>query len=319
MLLRHSVIVLVLAACGPTVPFVDDGTTGTSDHDAEGDDDDDDDGPVTTMTSTSAGTDPTTMTTVGDDTSTSTTNADAADEFNDSLDSMSILDTFGDSGYDLECDVWANDCMDGEKCMPWANDGGMEWNAARCSPLDPSPQNPGDPCIVEGNGYSGIDTCEAFAMCWGVDPLTNTGTCYGFCGNSEANPECPNGGTCFQGYDGLMILCVAPCDPLMPLCATHESCVFDATDDIARCIPTVHVAGLAYADPCDDEVFQCGTGLLCVNEAHVPSCTDSCCTTSCDLAGAEPCPDAASGQTCIPLYDDPPPGFANLGYCGTPA
>jgi len=56
-----------------------------------------------------------------------------------------------------------------------------------------------------------------------------------------------------------------------------------------------------------------------VHEAHVPSCTDSCCTTACDLAGAAPCPDAASGQTCIPLYDDPPPAFANLGYCGTPA
>src|SRR5262245_46725118 len=49
-------------------------------------------------------------------------------------------------GVSIECDAWAMDCPRGEKCMPWANDGGSEWNATRCSPLDPDPAHPGDQC-----------------------------------------------------------------------------------------------------------------------------------------------------------------------------
>ncbi len=40
--------------------------------------------------------------------------------------------------------IWAQDCPEGEKCMPWANDGGGSWNATRCSPLDPNPSAVGD-------------------------------------------------------------------------------------------------------------------------------------------------------------------------------
>src|SRR5262245_15971404 len=37
-----------------------------------------------------------------------------------------------DGGGSNECDVWAQDCPPGEKCMPWANDGGSSWNSLRC-------------------------------------------------------------------------------------------------------------------------------------------------------------------------------------------
>ena len=33
-----------------------------------------------------------------------------------------------------ECNQWVQDCPEGEKCMPWANDGGSAWNATRCRP-----------------------------------------------------------------------------------------------------------------------------------------------------------------------------------------
>src|SRR6187431_2409029 len=59
-------------------------------------------------------------------------------------------------GVSIECDGWAQDCQAGEKCMPWANDGGMTWNAMRCSPLAPDPALAGEACTVEGAAFSGI-------------------------------------------------------------------------------------------------------------------------------------------------------------------
>jgi hypothetical protein len=44
-----------------------------------------------------------------------------------------IVDPDG-GGPSIECDQWAQDCPPGEKCMPWANDGGSSWNATRCFP-----------------------------------------------------------------------------------------------------------------------------------------------------------------------------------------
>jgi len=57
-------------------------------------------------------------------------------------------------GVAVECDVWSQDCPSGEKCMPWVSDGGSSWNATRCTSLTNDPNQPGDPCTVEGNGPS---------------------------------------------------------------------------------------------------------------------------------------------------------------------
>ena len=54
-------------------------------------------------------------------------------------------DTAGDT-----CDLWEQDCPEGEKCNPWANDGGASWNALRCVPIDPNPDGVGEPCTVSG-------------------------------------------------------------------------------------------------------------------------------------------------------------------------
>ena len=48
-----------------------------------------------------------------------------------------ILPDDGGTGV-FECDLWGQDCPDGEKCMPWASNGGT-WNATRCSPVVDSP------------------------------------------------------------------------------------------------------------------------------------------------------------------------------------
>ncbi len=233
----------VLAACGPAVSDAGD-SIGDSGGEATT-------GPTNASTGASAGststtgipgtTDPTmamsTSTSLGDaSTGSSTTFVD---------DTMDTACGFyggcpvdgGDLSY--ECDVFMQDCPDGEKCMPWANDGGDVWNAHRCTPLDPNPVEVGDPCSVEGSGVSGVDTCAVGSMCFYVDPEANEGQCVEICGGEEDEPVCLEG-TCIVQFDGALPLCFVTCDPQDPTCAKTEACgpVLDETIETEVCTPT---------------------------------------------------------------------------------
>src|SRR5690606_38571371 len=83
----------------------------------------------TSTSMTTAGTDPTT----DPGTSTAADTADTADGDSTSMGFVGDPDVGGGGG---ECDVFAQDCPKGEKCMPWANDGGGSWNATTCSPVE---------------------------------------------------------------------------------------------------------------------------------------------------------------------------------------
>lgn len=131
----------------------------------------------------------------------------------------------GPSG--LFCDLFQQTCPEGEKCMPWAGDGGTQWSATRCSPIADDPGGPGEPCTVEGSFTSGIDDCAAGTMCWNVDPMTNTGTCAAMCTVNACSPEpsCDEPGTaCAIAYDGNINLCLPMCDPLAPACSPGHGC-----------------------------------------------------------------------------------------------
>jgi hypothetical protein len=227
-------------------------------------------------------------------------------------------------GVSIECDLWSQDCAEGEKCMPWANDGGGAWNAARCSPLDPNPAQVGDECTVEGSGVSGIDNCDVGSMCWDVDPETNLGTCVAFCMGSEANPICEDPATnCVIANEGVLILCLPNCDPLLQDCAEGQACY--PIDDAFACAPDVSGEEGLYGDACQF-LNVCDPGLFCANAEVVPDCAGAqgCCSPFCDLsdpdAGAN-CPGAAGGQDCVAWYEEgeAPPGFENVGACSIPA
>jgi len=200
--------------------------------------------------------------------------------------------------------------------MPWANDGGDAWNSTRCTPLDPMPGLPGDPCIVEGTNVSGIDSCALGSQCWNVDPETNTGECVANCDGSEANPVCPDGLACFLAFEGYIHLCLPSCDPLAQSCAPGFSCR-QASDGpypesfacVADDLPGL---SLVYGSECMG-VLQCAPGLVCLPGEHVGGCVDDCCTTLCDPAAPQPCLEADVGQTCLPYPDVP-----GLGFCGFP-
>jgi len=222
----------------------------------------------------------------------------------------------GDHGGDggIECDVWAQNCPEGEKCMPWADDGGSAWNALKCTPV--GSDTPGDPCAVEGSGVSGFDSCEKGALCWDVDPETLQGTCIAQCQGTPQRPSCPQGSYCYIVADAVLTLCLPTCDPLLQDCpdgdlcipdGKHFTCVLDLSGD----------AGL-YGDTCD-RFDTCKPGLYCLNPEYVEDCKGAgCCTPFCDTSKPLMCP--GETQECIPWYEEgmEPPEYKDVGFCGIP-
>jgi hypothetical protein len=233
-----------------------------------------------------------------------------------------------DDGFGFECDLFTQNCPPGEKCMPWANDGGNSWNATRCSPIADDPGSPGDVCMVEGSGTSGIDDCELGAMCWDVDPKTNIGTCVAMCTGDEANPICEDPDTaCVITGDGAIVPCLPICDPIQQDCLEGEACY--PITDYWFCAPDASGDDLgAYGDPCE-YINVCDPGLICLSAETVPAgeaCEGAagCCTEVCDLldrTGDAQCTGAAGGQVCTAWYEEgsAPPGYEDVGACSLPA
>jgi hypothetical protein len=240
-------------------------------------------------------------------------------------DEMTFIEPLDGGGVSIECDVWNDDCPVGEKCMPWANDGGSSWNATKCSPLDPNPAQVGDSCTVEGSGVSGIDNCDTAMMCWNVDPETNEGVCIAFCDGSEANPVCEDTQTqCVITNEGVLILCLPNCDPITPgSCPEGQACY--PVDDSFACAPDAGAEMGAYGDACEF-LNVCDPGLFCALPDSVPDCSGSkgCCSPFCDLSDPDAsanCPGAAGGQECTPWYEpgQEPPNLGDVGACVIPA
>jgi hypothetical protein len=251
---------------------------------------------------------------------TSTSTGSVAEE--SSTGAMPFLQMPDGAGTEVECDVWMQDCPEGEKCMPWANDGGSSWNATRCSPVDDNPGQVGDECMVEGSGVSGLDSCDVGSMCYYVDPETNVGTCVGFCQGSEDAPMCELGFLCSISNDGVLILCRRECDPLLQDCMGSAACLPANGSDGFVCIVDASGEMGAPADPCEF-LNACDPGLFCANAESVPDCAGAsgCCSEFCDLTA--PDPNAACslmGQTCIPWFEEgtAPPDLTHVGLCTLP-
>jgi hypothetical protein len=223
----------------------------------------------------------------------------------------------------FECDMWTGmPCQRGEKCMPWDNAGSRSWNGTRCSPIAPDPAGPGEPCSVEDSPVSGIDDCEAFSMCWNVDPQTNQGTCVPFCKGSEASPTCDDPcSRCMLTGSGVLILCLPTCDPLAQDCPAGQACFGWGDGFFCAAGPLDAAPG----EPCD-YLNQCEAGSFCASAASVPGCRDAagCCTPFCDVTTAGSCPDAGPGVECVSWFEEgqAPPGdcfdLENIGACLLP-
>jgi hypothetical protein len=219
-----------------------------------------------------------------------------------------------------ECDPFDTDaswCGDGYKCTPWANDGGPHWNATRCSPIDPDPAQLGEPCTMMESEASGFDDCDLGLMCLYVDPATLEGTCVAMCQGSQLEPSCPDETTCAIDNDGVIVLCLPPCDPLTDDCELG-TCIPVQDDFVCFADGTAAAPG----EPCERPV-DCTAGSTCLPEDTTGSCgedTAACCTSYCDLNAPDPSAACRPGQTCAPWHRPGTvmPPLDAIGVCTLP-
>lgn len=216
------------------------------------------------------------------------------------------------------CDTYTQDCARGEKCTVFSYGGGGAWDATKCVAVT-GDKKPGEVCIAEDGGYSGVDDCEKGAICWDVD-LMGMGTCRAFCTGAPEAPTCAIGWVCQSGR--LMGFCIPLCDPLLQDCPDDDFCI--ANGYYFECsVDGSGDAGKAN-DPCwlaDD----CDKGLACVNAPASSAACDqgfeNCCQPFCKFIEGQDgdCPNA--DQKCLQWYDPMmpiPPGYEDVGICGIP-
>ncbi|HET6584476.1 MAG TPA: ribulose phosphate epimerase [Nannocystaceae bacterium] len=257
-----------------------------------------------------------------DDDGTDAADSNDGDDDSASADEAASLtnDDGGDEGGPaVECDVFAQDCPNGEKCNPYATDGGGSWDGTMCVDVDASPAGIGDDCTVVGSGTSGFDDCALGAMCWNVDVETNHGTCIELCSGSQASPTCETPGTvCVINNDGVLPLCALACDPILQDCGGNEGCY--PSGDTFVCAPDASGASGSYGSGCAF-INVCDPGLFCASSAAVPGCASTgCCSEFCDTTDPVVCSGAAGGQECVAWYEEgqAPPGFEHIGACSIP-
>lgn len=225
------------------------------------------------------------------------------------------LDT--DSGSTAACDSYLQDCPDGEKCNPYADDGGPVWNALGCFPVVPSPKQVDEVCDVVGGATSGFDNCDVGSVCWNVDTKTNIGSCVAQCEGSAKAPACSEASTtCHIANEGVLNLCLLGCNPDGDDCPEGQACYEIDTGSV--CAPEADPAPGAPGTSCDD-IASCDPGAICVTAAaHGPGCDgQGCCTQECELS--DPMCDNPN-QICQEWFEDGmvPPGFEDFGVCMVP-
>ena len=303
----------LLVACGPKpdASTTDGGTTETGSSGTEA-----------TTAATTAGTSSTTDTasttmdpTMGTGTTTSTTDPTT----DPTPTGCGILCIADEPRTPVYCDLWSQDCADGEKCAAWANDGGNAWNATKCTPVMGDGVH-GDPCTAPEGPVAGVDTCAKGHMCWGVDPDTNEGHCVALCVGSPEDPQCvPAGTTCPITAEGVLNLCLPTCDPLAPACPEGEICVPSLSTDEFLCVFDASEGEHPSGSPCDF-VNQCNSGNACLNAEYYPhpDCMDAsgCCGPYCDLLDPS-CPDMPPGLTCLAWFEEgmAPDEYQSVGVC----
>ena len=289
---RNAILVqaMLLTACGPRLIGVDDGESSSSAETS---------GEPSSTSATATSEDPW----MPDDTS--STN-----------DSESFVDG-GDYSFVDDCDMLAQDCPDGEKCVPFATYEGGFWDDNKCVPIL-GEQAVGEPCRYGGR-VEATDDCDGTGLCWDVTEVEGEmlGTCRSFCTGTHDDPTCDDGQICLISSESTIVLCVPMCDPLAQDCGPGLGCYW--TNSNFQCVFTTQ--DLPVGAPCG-YINDCEPGHMCVDGLLLPDCMGAaCCTNYCDVElGPEQC-DALPGTACVWFWQDvgeAPPGYENIGVCALP-
>jgi len=215
-----------------------------------------------------------------------------------------------------ECDVFKQNCSAGEKCVPWGCKGST-WHGTICVKVT-GDGVAGDPCTVEGDKVSGVDDCAFGHICWEVDDQLH-GTCVAQCTGTPSEPQCAEGSSCVIVNEGVVVVCLRDCDPLLQDCLNGDLCLSSPEGFI--CAPDASGVEGQVNDPCEF-TNSCDPGLVCRDTATASSACQQgptgCCTPYCKFPGA-PCPNP--DQACVQWFDPMmpiPPGDEDIGVCAIP-
>ena len=219
-------------------------------------------------------------------------------------------------GCGVECDPWAQDCPEGQKCTPMVCEPGMTDSHHFCVPAGDA--QPGEECQQVGENGPHEDDCAKGSMCWDYDE-EGIGTCIAFCVGSPDEPSCEDEKTaCVVTGSGSLPICVPTCDPLEQDCSNGDLCIQSFSEDKFICVLNSSGDMAPYGTPC---MFAnaCNKGLYCIGTEYVgeESCgaSDSCCSPFCDVTDPK-CP--GSEQICEPWFEEEVPGYENVGICIIP-
>jgi len=211
---------------------------------------------------------------------------------------------------DFECQTIDDDCPEGQKCMPYNNDGGPTLNATKCVEVMGTGVH-GEPC--QGDIPLGLDDCADGHMCWDVDPETLVGTCFAFCVGGWENPMCePEKTKCLIGSEGTLTLCLPICDLLLQDCPPDEGCYLNPGNEQTFCAPTLAPDAMGFAGDACNFYPDCQPGLACIDSW--PDCPGGCCSPYCDLGD----PVCAPGTECVAAFQWPLPEEEHVGVCSQP-
>jgi hypothetical protein len=218
----------------------------------------------------------------------------------------------GDMASISECDPFAQDCVEGEKCVPYGSTG-SNWDANKCVPVTGSGVA-GDSCI-SGGVVEGTDDCDANSHCWDVMDVDGQpiGVCTEFCAGTPDDPICAPGTSCLIANEGSITLCIQTCDPLLQECAAGLAC-FWANNNF-NCIFTT--SDIPVGEACG-YINDCVAGTGCLDATVLPDCQGSaCCGSFCSVSDPV-CPQA--GTECSDFFEAgmAPPGYEDVGVCIIP-
>jgi hypothetical protein len=241
-------------------------------------------------------------------TSTSTSTGDPDESSSSETTATFVPDVIDDAA----CDPWAQDCPQGEKCVPYGSDGG-NWDANKCVPVIGEGAI-GDVCTYDGTSLA-TDSCGPDSHCWDVQDVDGEllGVCTPFCQGDPDDPICGPDTSCLIANGGSINLCITTCDPLLQECGENMGCFWSGND--FQCIFT---AGEIMADQPCGFINDCAPGNLCASAELLVDCSGAaCCTPFCDL-GDPACPNP--GTECVTFFEEgtAPPNYENVGVCVIP-
>lgn len=209
------------------------------------------------------------------------------------------------------CNSFDQDCPEGQKCVPFAPDGGG-WQGTYCVPVVGEGEI-GDACVYTG-AAADYDDCGLDSHCWNAQEVDgeSVGTCTPFCMGTPSEPTCSDGYFC-QVSSSLSI-CVLACDPLAQDCGPDEGCFWGSTDFF--CVPTSE--DIPTGEACGF-INDCAPGNICISAGSLSACeAASCCANFCAVDGGDgPCQAIDPDYSCVSFWEpgEAPEGYENVGLC----